>query len=112
MSYKGSKKYHGPSRDKIVEETGDGDDLTIDEDTEVVFADTNDSTLTITLPESAEVDGKKVKIVDVGGNAGTNAVTITAASDNDVNGSDQDVDLGTNNGKLEAFWSGSEWFVY
>ena len=112
MAFKGSKKYHGPSRDKIGEETGDGSDLTVDEDTEVVFADTNDSALTITLPESAEVDGKKVKIVDVGGNAGTNAITITAASGNNVNGSNQDVTIGTNNGKKEAFWSGDEWFIY
>ena len=113
MAFKGSKKYHGAGRDKIIEETGNGNDLTMDEDTEIVLADTNDSTLTITLPESSEVEGKKILIIDEGGNAGSNAITISAASGNDVNGSDQNVTIGTNNGKKEAVWKdGTGWVVY
>lgn len=112
MGYKGSKKYHGPSRDKFYEITGDGSDLTIDEETEIVYADTSSSALTVTLPEGAEVDGKVVEVIDEGGNAGTNAITITAASGNDVNGSDQDITIGSNNGKVEAVWTNEGWKIY
>jgi len=112
MTYKGSSNHHGPSRDKITENTGNGNDLTVSEDVEVVYADTNDSTLTVTIPESEEVDGRTVTVVDRGGNAATNAVTVTAASGNDVDGSDQDLTLSTNYGSLVLTWSGDEtgWF--
>jgi hypothetical protein len=113
MPYKGSSEYHGPSRDKITEETGNGDDLTISEDVEAVFADTNDSTLTVTIPASEEVDGRRVEVFDEGGNAGTNAISISAGSGNDVNGSDQDVDLGTNYGNAVVVYNAasSSWTV-
>lgn len=108
MPYKGSTDYHGPSQDYKTEATGNGNDLTINADTERVLADTNDSTLTVTVPEAAEQDGREIVIVDAGGNAGTNAITFSAGSGNDVNGSDQDVTLGTNNGRLTAIWSDDE----
>jgi len=110
--YKGSKTHHGPSRDAITEATGNGNDLTIDEDTEVVFADTNDSVLTVTLPEAAETDGHTVTVQDAGGNAGTNAITVTAGSGNNVDGSDQDLTVSTNYGSVTLAWSADEsgWF--
>jgi len=114
MPYKGSSDYHGPSRDAITEATGDGNDTTIDEDTEVVFADTNDSALTVTVPEAAEVDGKRVVVTDAGGNAGTNNITVSAGSGNNVDGSDQDVTISTNYGEAALVWSDDEsgWFSY
>jgi hypothetical protein len=113
MPYKGSSSYHGPSRDTITENTGNGNDLTIDEDTQTVFADTNDSALTVTLPSAAERDGKVVTVVDRGGNAGSNAITVTAASGNDINGSDQDLTISTNNAALTLRFNGddSEWIA-
>jgi len=106
--YKGSSKYHGPSRNKITEETGNGNDLTVGEDVEVVFANTNDSTLTVTIPESEEVDGRRVEIVDEGGNAGTNNITVSAGSGNNVNGSDQDITLATNYVRAVAVYNGAQ----
>lgn len=113
MPYKGSSNYHGPSQDYKTEATGNGNDLTINDDTERVLADTNGSTLTVTLPSGAEQDGREVVVVDAGGNAATNAITISAGSGNDVNGSDQDVTLTTGNGRAECIWSDdeSQWTV-
>lgn len=112
MTFKGSKDYHGPSRDLITEATGNGNDLTIDPDTEIVYGDTNDSTQTVTIPEEAEVDGKEVTVQDAGGNAGTNAITVSAESGNDVDGSDQDLTVSSNYGSLTLTWSADEsgWF--
>jgi len=111
MTYKGSSNHHGPSRDKITENTGNGNDLTVSEDVEVVYADTNGSTLTVTIPQSEEADGRVVTVVDRGGNAATNAITVSAGSGNDVNGSDQDLTLSTNYGALTLRYNGdnSEW---
>jgi len=78
-----------------------------------VFADTNDSTLTVTIPSSEEVDGRRVAVVDRGGNAGTNAITVSAGSGNNVNGSDQDITITTNYGRLDAVFNAdnNEWVV-
>lgn len=113
MTYKGSSNHHGPSRDAITENTGNGNDLTVSEDVEVVFADTNDSTLTVTIPSSAEVDGRRIAVVDRGGNAATNNITVTAASGNNVNGSDQDITISTNNGRADFVFNGddTEWIA-
>jgi len=112
MGYKGSSSYHGPSRDLVTEATGNGNDLTIDADTEVVYADTNDSVLTVTIPSEAEADGKVVTVQDAGGNAGTNAITVTAASGANVDGSDQDLTISTNYGSVTLTYSADEtgWF--
>lgn len=111
--YKGSSNYHGPSRDAITEATGDGNDLTIDEDTEVVFGDTTSSVQTITLPAEAERDGKRVTVVDAGGNAGTLNITVSSGSGANVDGSDQDLTIGTNYGELTLVYSEDEtgWFT-
>lgn len=113
MPYNGSSKYHDPSKNALTENTGNGNDLTVSEDVEVVFADTNDSTLTVTVPSSAEVDGRTVSIIDRGGNAGTNNITITAESGNNVNGSDQDITIATNHGRADFTFNAddSEWLV-
>lgn len=113
MTFKGSSKYHGPSRDAITEATGDGNDLTVGEDTEVVFADTNDSTLTVTLPEAAEVDGHAVTVVDAGGNASGSNITVSSGSGANVDGSDQDLTISTNYGELTLVYSsdGTGWFT-
>jgi hypothetical protein len=113
MTYKGSSRFHGPSRDAITEATGDGNDTTVDEDAEVVLADTTSSALTVTLPEAAERDGHAVTVVDAGGNAGTNSITVSAGSGNDVDGSDQDLTITSNFGELTLVWSDDEsgWFT-
>lgn len=113
MGYKGSSRYHGPSDDKIVEDTGNGNDLTISRDTDIVTADTNDSTLTVTLPSEAERDGNKVIVVDVGGNAGSNAITVTSSGSGvNVNGSDQNLTIETNYAQMKLVYTSSDgWFA-
>jgi hypothetical protein len=112
MPYKGSSQYHGPARELVTEATGNGSDLTIDPDTQIVYADTNDSTLTVTIPEAAEIDGKEVTVQDAGGNAGSNSITITAGSDNNVDGSDQNLTISSNYASTTLTWSDDEtgWF--
>ena len=112
MPYKGSSKYHGQARALVTEATGDGNDTTLDADTQIVYADTNDSVLTVTVPEAAEVDGKSVTVQDAGGNAGTNNITISAGSGANVDGADQDLTISSNYGSATITYSDDEtgWF--
>lgn len=112
MPYKGSDQYHGPARELVTEATGNGNDLTIGQDTQVVYGDTNDSTQTITIPADAEADGKEVTVQDAGGNASTNAITVSAGSGANVDGSDQDLTITSNYGSLTLTYSADEtgWF--
>jgi len=77
-----------------------------------VYADTNDSALTVTIPADAEADGKEVTVQDAGGNAGTLNVTVSAASGANVDGSDQDLAVSSNYGSLTLTYSADEtgWF--
>jgi len=112
MPYKGSSQYHGPARELVTEATGDGNDTTLDQDTQIVYADTNASVLTVTIPEAAEADGKEVTVQDAGGNAGTNNITVSAGSGANVDGSDQDLTISTNYASVTLTYSADEsgWF--
>lgn len=109
-SFKGSIYFHGPSRALITESTTDSN-LTIDKHTQLVFADTSTSALTITLPSGSVVEGKEVIIVDAGGNANTKNITVTSHDSNvHMDGSDQDLTISADNGQLFLVCDGSHWY--
>jgi len=108
--YKGSQDYHGASRAKVVENTSDGTDYSCTKDDEVVVADTTSSTQTITLPDVSNVQtGKVVEVVDGGGNAGTNNVTVTQEGSENINGGATDVTVSTNYAREVFVWNGTQW---
>lgn len=111
MGYKGSSKYHGPSRDLVVSETGNGNDYTTDEDDQLVLADTNDSTLTVTLATAQLRAGATVTVLDEGANAATNNITVSAEGGEDINGSDQDLTISTNRNGIRFQSDGDQWLA-
>jgi len=110
MPYKGSKNYHGPSRAKVTSSTGDGNDYAADKDDQVIFANTNDSVLTVTLPDTSEIQtGHTVEVVDEGGNAGTNNITVTQNGSENINGAATDTTVSTNYAREVYVWNGTQW---
>lgn len=81
-------------------EVGDGNDHTLADDEFVVSMRTDASAATVTLPESLAGSGQIWVIVDRGGNAATNAITIDAedGANHNVNDSDQNLTISANNG--------------
>jgi len=51
-----------------------------------VLLDTSQEPITVTLSDADTIDGKKVKIVDSTGNAGTNTITIQTQGSQTING--------------------------
>lgn len=81
-----------------VAHPGDGNNYVTSGES-AVFADTSSSTATISIGDSdANTPGYTVHIVDAGGNAGTNNITVSAETDADhnVDGSNQDLTISTN----------------
>jgi len=70
--------------------------------------------LTVTLPDTGNVQtGHQVEVVDEGGNAATNNITVTQNSANspNINDASSDQTLSTNYGKLTFTWTGSQWIA-
>lgn len=90
---------------------GDGNNGSTTSDTYYVFADTNDSTATITLSSSDAIEGREIVIVDVGGNAGVNAITIDTEGSENIDGS-ASTTISTNNGSVRVVSDGTNWFTW
>lgn len=85
---------------------GDGSNHTVTMGEAIVQANTSSSTATITLSDAIAAEpGYVVVVKDVGGNAATNNITITAETDtsHNVDGSNQDVTIAANFGE-ERFY--------
>lgn len=79
--------------------------------TEIIAVDSSSGSLTVTLGDNLQIDNTLVKIVDVGGSAGTNTVTIDAGTST-INGSATAL-LDTNNEAAELVYlsAAGEWVV-
>lgn len=75
----------------------------------IIFADTTSAPVTITLAENNLQDGHELVIVDSGGNAGTNAITIDTESGSLIDGS-QSVEIGTDYGANRLTTDGQSWY--
>lgn len=93
----------------VHKNTGNGDDYTATKNDYIIGADTNDSTLTVTLPSNANVDGKFYVVNDEGGNAGTNAITINTEGDENIDGGSS-ITISSNNGSVQIYSDGSNWY--
>jgi len=77
---------------------------------QLLFADTSGSPVTITLSSEDLDDGSNVIIVDSGGNAGTNAITLDTEGSETINGS-ASVTIDTEYSAKAVASDGSNWFT-
>ena len=78
---------------------------------EVVGVDTTSSALTVTLlAVNSNWDGKMYWIHDIGGNAGTNNITIATADSANINGSGTLV-MAVNYDAVSLITDGTNWFA-
>jgi len=77
-----------------------------------IGVNTTSAAVTITLPKASAVhDGQFFIVKDEGGNAGTNAVTITT-SDNKLIDGNSSIKLESDYAAINLYYNGSGWFVY
>lgn len=88
--------------------TGDGNNHTTDADTMVVEADTTTSALTVTVDSNTAQEGRILFVFDSGGNAGTNAITVSGGTGVTVNGTSN---ITTNNGAVLMISDGTDYWV-
>lgn len=83
-----------------VTDVGTGSNHTTTLTETVLLMGTSGSSVTLTLSDEAAEAGKTYILIDQSGAAGTNSIDVTAESDSqhNVNGSNQDISLGQNNG--------------
>lgn len=86
--------------------TATGDDY-------IVMVDTTSSAITVTLPtvdsENSLTVGRVIHVIDVGGNANQNNITITSSSD--ISG-ESSVVISQNYNSISIVSSTSAWFMY
>jgi hypothetical protein len=75
-----------------------------------VFADVSSNTLTVTLATSDAEDGRKVRVVDKAGNAGSNNITINTEGIQTINGETSAI-LNSNFEALTFQSDGQNWFI-
>ena len=79
---------------------------------EVLFVNTTSSAITITLGNSATLNGKTIIIKDVSGNAGTNNIAVVGQSGQTIDGiNDSTINvIDVNYGNVKLISDGSNWF--
>lgn len=92
--------------------TGDGDDYTVKQNDFIVGADTNDSTLTVTIPSAIISEkGRAIIINDEGDHAGTNNITVATEGSEEIDGS-ATATISTDSDTLALYSDGSNLFSY
>lgn len=76
----------------------------------IIFVDTTSSPVTITLSDADAKDGREITIVDAGGNAGTNVITIDTESSQTIDGANTDT-IGSDYGANRIVSDGTDWFT-
>lgn len=84
-------------------------DVTTDGE-EVVFVDTSGGAVTVTLASADATEGNVVTVVDVGGGADTNQITVSAESGETVDGS-TDTTVSSSWGATVVVSDGDNWFT-
>lgn len=82
---------------------------TLTEDNVVVEVDTSGGVVTVTLDASIATDGAWVVVNDVGGSAGTNAVTINTSGSGTINGATS-ISISNNYGAVTLYSDGTQWY--
>lgn len=76
----------------------------------VVFADSQSGPVPVTLSSSSVAPANSVTILDSGGAAGTNAITIDTEGDETINGAES-ASITTDHGSVELVSNGTDWFA-
>jgi hypothetical protein len=79
----------------------------------IVGVDTTGGAVTITLhaANTTGVTGRVYTIMDEGGNAGTNNITVTADGTDTINGSTDDAYVNGDYNRLQLYSDGTRWFA-
>lgn len=78
----------------------------------VIYVDTSSAAVTVTLATADAVDGREVRIVDTGGNAATNAITVNTEGAETLNpGGASSFTLDVDGDYVDLFSDGSNWFT-
>lgn len=78
----------------------------------VVFVDTSSSAVTVTLATADATLGKEIRVVDMGNNAGTNAITIdTEGSATFIPGGASSITITTDGAYVDLQSDGTDWFA-
>lgn len=84
---------------------------TISAANQIVGVDTSGGVVTITLASAMLAAGAWVVINDEGGAGGTNAVTIDTEGTETIDGGSS-LTIGTNNGSVNVYSNGTNWFTF
>lgn len=77
-----------------------------------IYVDTSSAAVTVTLATADAVDGREVRIVDTGGNAATNAITVNTEGAETLNpGGASSFTLDVDGDYVDLFSDGSNWFT-
>lgn len=90
---------------------GDGNNGTSDSDTVFAFMDTSSSTATFTLQTADTTAGRVIHVVDVGGNANNNAITVATQDSETIDGS-ATASISSASGQVALVSDGTNWFTY
>ncbi|AGC34505.1 T4 gp9/gp10-like baseplate protein [Haloarcula virus HVTV-2] len=83
---------------------------TADEEIILVDTETNAIDFDVTLASADAVSGNTIRVVDVGGGAQDNPITISTEGSETINGASTDL-ISENYGALTLTWGGGEWSV-
>lgn len=77
---------------------------------EVVGVDTSGGAVTVTLDSALLASGRFIDVVDVGGSAGTNSITVDTEGTETIDGGTSTA-IASNYGQLRLFSDGNNWFT-
>lgn len=95
---------------QAVQYTGVGAAYNITADDYVLGVNSGTGAWTLTLPTAALEAGKAYLVMDIGGNAAVNNITVDTAGAETINGG-ADITLATNYGCAFIFSDGTNWFA-
>jgi len=99
-------------RDVRTETSGTSNTTITTADEEIILVDTetNGVDFDVVLGSADAVTGNTIRVMDAGGGAQDNPITVSTEGSETINGASTDL-IDENYGSLELTWSGSEWSV-
>jgi hypothetical protein len=81
------------------------------QDEQYIYVDTSSGSVTVTLASADVENGREIRIVDTGTNAGTNSITINTEGSETINpGANSSITLTVDGTYVDLFSDGSNWF--
>lgn len=92
-----------------IQNPGDGNNASSTEDSRFALMDTSSSTATFTLSTADNNEGRVITVVDIGGNATNNAITVNTEGSANVDGGSS-ISVGSNHGQVTVMSDGTNWW--